>query len=95
VSLNAQLTSAKEALVQKVRNTWQKAGNAFPENAAAILQKIEEKTSELLANEVEINRLTVQEREESAYLDRAKTEARKAAVALDEAESRYYGLGRV
>jgi hypothetical protein len=93
--LDAQLTSAKEALVQQARSTWPKEGAAFPENVAAILRQMEDKTSQILSIESEINSLKSKEREQSADLDRARTEARYCAIAQAEAEKRYYGLGKV
>jgi hypothetical protein len=56
---------------------------------------MEVKTSEILAAEADINRLTAQEREESRKLDQASAELRTAEAQQAVSEQRYYGLGTV
>jgi hypothetical protein len=94
-SLNSQLSSANDALVQEVKSTWPKEGSKYSPNATSVLWKMEEKTSEILAADTDINRLTTQERAHSKQLDQASTELRSAESEQTASERRYFGLGTV
>lgn len=93
--LNGQLSSARDALVQQVKSNWPGNGAAYPANTASLLRAMDEKTSEILAAEADINRLTTQQREESRKLDQASAELRTAEAQQAVSEQRYYGLGTV
>jgi len=95
IALNIQLSSAKDALVQQVKDTWPREGSAYPPNAASLLRAMEEMTSQILSAEADISRLTTREREDSENLDQASRELRAAETAQAESEKRYYGLGTV
>jgi hypothetical protein len=93
LKFNGQLSSAKDALVHQIRSNWSREGAAYPTNTASLLRAIEEKTSESLAADADINHLTAQEREESRKLDQASAELRTAKAQQAVSEQRYYGLG--
>jgi len=95
LALNAQLDSAKDALVEQVKSTWPREGTAYPPNAASPLREMEEKASQMLSAEADITRLTTQERVDSKSLGQAKGELTVAEAAQAASEKRYYGLGTV
>jgi|ERR1700723_3612993 len=93
--LKAQLSSAKDALVEQVKRGWPNDGSAYPANSASLLRAMEEKTPAILAAEADINRLTAQELEESKKLGHASAELTTAEARREISEQRYYGLGTV
>jgi hypothetical protein len=95
LNLNGQLSSAKDALVEQVKRSWPPGGSSFPVNTASLLRAMEEKTSEILVAETDINRLANQEREYSKQYDQASAELRAAENEQTMSEQRYYGLGAV
>ena len=93
--LDGELKAAKRALVQQVKSTWPKEGTAYPPNAASLLRAMEEKTSQIRSAEADINRVTIQEREDSKKVDQASRELPVAEAAQTESEKRYHGLREV
>jgi hypothetical protein len=95
IALNFQLASAKDDLVQQVKSAWPHEGTAYPESAASLLRRMEEKTSQILSAEADITRLSTNEREDLRRLDQASVDLNRAEAAQAESEKRYHGLGTV
>jgi hypothetical protein len=95
LDLKGQLGSEIHALVQQVKSAWQREGTSYPANAASLLRSMEEKTSRIILADADINRLTVQERDDSRKLDDTFRDLRIAEASQALAEQRYHGLGAV
>jgi hypothetical protein len=93
VSIKSDLSSARAALVQQVTSAWRTEGMSYPANARSILESIDNATSQMLAIDGEINRLTALDRVQSLALDQASAALHQAEVARSTSEQRYYGLG--
>ena len=94
-SLNIQLNSAKDALVQQVKSTWPTEGIRYPQYAASLLRGMEEKSLQMLSAEADITRLTTQELVDSRTLDQAYEQLTGAKAAQAGSEKRYHGLETV